>query len=253
MRFRPCIDLHQGKVKQIVGSTLRDGGEGPKENFVAEHPPSFFASMFKKDGLRGGHVIMLGPGNEAAAKEALGAWPGGLQVGGGINRENALAWIEAGADAVIVTSYVFESGQVRMDRLRSLADTVGTQRLVLDLSCRRREGRYYIVTDRWQRFTEVELGPRSLEFFGGFCKEFLVHGVDVEGKCAGIEEELVAMLARYSPVPSTYAGGVSSMEDILLIESVGEKRVDYTVGSALDIFGGRGLKYRKLVEFNRSR
>lgn len=249
MRFRPCIDLHEGKVKQIIGSTLRDcEGVGPRENFVSEKPPSYYAELFKRDGLRGGHVIMLGPGNEASALEALSAWPGGMQIGGGITDENAGFWLDAGAEAVIVTSFCFSNGRFYEENLNKLISAIGKERLVLDLSCRRREdGNYYVVTDRWQRFTELKVDAKTLEYLGGFCLEFLVHGVDVEGKCAGIERELVEILGKYSPIPTTYAGGIRSLKDIQEIEEIGRGRIDFTVGSALDIFGGRFLKYHDLV------
>ncbi|OCC15838.1 Phosphoribosylformimino-5-aminoimidazole carboxamide ribotide isomerase [Dissulfuribacter thermophilus] len=249
MRFRPCIDLHEGKVKQIIGSTLRDSeGIGPRENFVSEKPPSYYAELFKRDGLRGGHVIMLGPGNEASALEALSAWPGGMQIGGGITDGNASYWLDAGAEAVIVTSFCFSNGKFHEENLKKLISGIGKERLVLDLSCRKREdGNYYVVTDRWQRFTELKVDAKTLEYLGGFCLEFLVHGVDVEGKCAGIERELVEILGKYSPIPTTYAGGIRSIKDIQEIEEIGRGRIDFTVGSALDIFGGKFLKYHDLV------
>ncbi len=255
MRFRPCIDLHEGKVKQIVGSTLRDlEGVGPEENFVSERPPSYYAELFKKDGLRGGHVIMLGPGNEEAAEEALRAWPGGLQIGGGITDENAALWLDRGADAVIVTSFCFKDGRFIEERVKRLIKKIGRDGLVLDLSCRRREdGHYYVVTDRWQRFTELRVDQETLEFLGGMCREFLVHGVDVEGKCAGVEEDLIEILGKYSPIPTTYAGGIRSMEDLETISRLGRNRIDFTVGSALDIFGGRFLRYEEVVRVTRDR
>ena len=252
MRFRPCIDLHGGKVKQIVGSTLRDGVEsGVKENFVASKPPSYYARLFRSDALTGGHVIMLGPGNEEAAREALAAWPGGMQIGGGITAENAAEWLDAGASHVIVTSYVFREGRIDQERLDSLVRAVGRERIVLDLSCRRRDGRYYIVTDRWQRFTDVTVDQESLGRLAGFCAEFLVHGVDVEGKCQGVEQELVTILAEHSPIPTTYAGGVRHLDDFKLVGELGGWRIDCTVGSALDIFGGTGVRYEELVRFCR--
>ncbi len=253
MRFRPCIDLHEGKVKQIVGSTLKDlEGVGPKENFVSERPPRYYARLFKEDGLRGGHVIMLGPGNEDAAEEALRAWPGGLQIGGGINDENAALWLDKGAEAVIVTSFCFKDGHFIEERVRRLIKKIGKDRLVLDISCRQRgDGHYYVVTDRWQRFTELRVNQETLEFLGGMCKEFLVHGVDVEGKCGGIEERLIEILGKYSPIPTTYAGGIRSMEDIDTISRLGRNRIDFTVGSALDIFGGKHLKYKEVVRVTR--
>ncbi len=247
MRFRPCIDLHDGRVKQIVGSTLSDDGRGLEENFISEQPPAYYAEMYRRDDLTGGHVIMLGPGNEAAASEALAAWPGGLQVGGGITPENAPVWLERGAAAVIVTSYVFRDGRVDSDRLERMLAAVGREHLVLDLSCRLRDHAYYIVTDRWQRFTEVRVTPESLAELSGFCAEFLVHAADVEGKCAGVAADLVELLGKHSPIPTTYAGGIGTMADIDLIHDLGCGRLDFTVGSALDIFGGATMTYREVV------
>jgi phosphoribosylformimino-5-aminoimidazole carboxamide ribotide isomerase len=253
MKFRPCIDLHGGRVKQIVGSTLSDKDpRSLKENFVSEKPPPFYARLFRGDGLTGGHVIMLGPGNEAAAAEALSAWPGGLQLGGGINAENAAFWLDEGAAAVIVTSYVFTGGRVHEGRLKTLCNLVGKERLVLDLSCRRRGDGFYIVTDRWQCFTGVEVSAGTMDYFSGFCSEFLVHAADVEGKCRGVEEELVELLGRHTPIPTTYAGGARSMADLALVKELGRDRIDLTIGSALDIFGGNGVTYAELVAFNMS-
>jgi phosphoribosylformimino-5-aminoimidazole carboxamide ribotide isomerase len=252
MRFRPCIDLRNGCVTQIVGSTLAgDGGRDPLVNFTSAQPSSFYADMYRRDGLAGGHVIMLGPGNEAAAVAALAAYPGGLQIGGGITPENAQDWLARGAAAVIVTSYVFRDGQVREDRLRAMVAAVGREHLVLDLSCRHRGERYYVVTDRWQNFTEVAISPETLDYFAGFCAEFLVHGVDVEGKCAGIADDLVVALGQWSSLPTTYAGGVRSMADLLRVKELGQGRLDATIGSALDIFGGSGITYDEAVAFNR--
>jgi phosphoribosylformimino-5-aminoimidazole carboxamide ribotide isomerase len=205
--------------------------------------------MYRRDGLSGGHVIMLGPGNEAAAAEALAAWPGGLQLGGGITAANAAEWLDRGAAALIVTSYVFRDGLVLEERLRELRQLVGRQRLVIDLSCRQRQGRYYVVTDRWQKFTEVEISPESLAFFAAFCNEFLIHAADVEGKCAGVAEDLVADLAEWTPLPTTYAGGVRDLNDLRLVRQLGRNRLDVTIGSALDIFGGSTITYREAVRF----
>lgn len=246
MKFRPCIDLHDGVVKQIVGGSLTDTAS-PDTNFVAEKPPAWFAELYRRDNLAGGHIIKLGAGNDTAAKEALAAWPGGMQLGGGVNAENAAGWIEAGASHVIVTSAVFKDGEIDMESLKKIVDAVGVKRLVLDLSCRRRGDDYYIVTDRWQKFTKVVVGGSILQELAAFCAEFLIHAVDVEGKCRGVERELVARLGRLSPIPATYAGGISCMEDIHLIEELGGGRLDYTVGSALDIFGGTGLNYREVA------
>lgn len=249
--FRPCIDLHEGKVKQIVGGTLGAEGAGLRTNFVASQPAAWFAGIYRADGLKGGHVIMLGPGNEEEARSALSAYPGGLQVGGGINAENAVSWLDWGASHVIVTSWVFRDGRIDRQRLDELVRVVGSDRLVLDLSCRKRDGRYFVVTNRFQTFTDVMLGPGVFTELAGKCAEFLVHAVDVEGLCRGIDEELVKQLAEWSPLPITYAGGVRTMADLETVERLGRGRIDLTIGTALDIFGGT-LKYREVVRFYRS-
>jgi len=248
MRFRPCIDLHNGQVKQIIGSTLcEDDPLHPRTNFSSEFPPSYYSQMYRQDNLRGGHVIMLGPGNEQAAAEALAAWPGGLQVGGGICADNAELWLERGASHVIVTSYVFHDGILDEKRLQGLSRQLGRRHLVLDLSCRLRNNEYYVVTDRWQKFTHLKVSSRVLAELAGYCDEFLIHAVDVEGKCMGIDERLIHLLAEQTPVPVTYAGGVATMADLEKIRQAGHGALDVTVGSALDIFGGKGLCYRDVV------
>jgi len=249
--FRPCIDLHEGKVKQIVGSTLGNKPGELQTNFVSSRPAAWYAELYKRDGLSGGHVIMLGPGNEAQARAALRAYPGGLQIGGGINLDNACAWLNVGASHVIVTSWVFHSGQIDWDRLRKLGAAVGRERLVLDLSCRIRGADYFVVTDRWQKFTEVHVNRPNLEQLAGSCAEFLVHAVDVEGLCHGIDTALVARLGQWSPIPVTYAGGASSLADLETVTRVGQGRVHLTIGSALDIYGGKGVRYEELVAFNK--
>lgn len=246
MRFRPCIDLHAGQVKQIVGSSLVDGA-APETNFTAAAPPEFFAAKYREDGLAGGHVIMLGPGNEAAAQAALSAYPGGLQVGGGITPENAGTWIERGAQRVIATSYVFAEGRLHRDRLEQLAASVGPERLVLDLSCAPAADGYRVMSDRWQRQTDFVVDAAGLETLAGYCAEFLVHATQVEGKQQGIDVELVRLLGGATPLPTTYAGGISSWDDIRALAEHGGGRLDYTVGSALDLFGGDGLRYDDLV------
>jgi phosphoribosylformimino-5-aminoimidazole carboxamide ribotide isomerase len=250
MRFRPCIDLHAGKVKQIVGATLQDGAAvAPKTNYTSSLPPSHYSRMYRRDNLIGGHVIMLGPGNEEAARDALSAWPGGLQIGGGISEKNATYWLEQGASHVIVTSYVFHDGLLDMERLERLRSLVGREHLVLDLSCRFRDGSYYVVTDRWQKFTRMTVTKEILAELSGYCDEFLVHAVDVEGQCMGVDPDLIALLATCTEVPVTYAGGVATMEDLVLVREAGQGRLDVTVGSALDIFGGNGLRYDEVVAF----
>jgi phosphoribosylformimino-5-aminoimidazole carboxamide ribotide isomerase len=248
--FRPCIDLHEGKVKQIVGGTLGAGPGRLQTNFVSDRPAAWYAELYRRDGLKGGHVIMLGPGNDAEARAALRAYPGGLQVGGGVNLGNARSWLEAGASHVIVTSWVFRGGQVDWERLEQLVEAVGKSRLVLDLSCRRRGEGYFVVTDRWQKFTDLAISRESLEKLSAWCAEFLIHAVDVEGQCRGVDQELVSNLGQWSPIRTTYAGGASSLADLEAVTRLGQGRIDLTIGSALDIFGGRGLRYEDAVAFN---
>jgi len=250
--FRPCIDLHEGKVKQIVGGTLGEGAAGLRTNFVSDRPARWFAELYKRDGLRGGHVIMLGPGNESEARSALQAYPGGMQVGGGINADNARGYLEAGATHVIVTSWVFREGRLDLERLNQLVKIVGKKRLVLDLSCRKRGGDYFVVTDRWQKFTDLTISKETLQRLAEWCDEFLVHAVDVEGLCQGVDLELVKKLAAWTPIPATYAGGVSSIRDLEEVTRLGEGKIDLTIGSALDIFGGSGVKYSDAVAFNQA-
>ncbi len=250
--FRPCIDLHKGQVKQIVGGTLSGDGEEPQTNFVSDRPSSWYAALYSKDDLRGGHVIQLGPGNDTAAREALAAFPGGLQLGGGIKQKNAAAWIDAGASHVIVTSWVFREGQLDEDRLAALVKSIGRERLVLDLSCRERDGQYWVVTDRWQNFTELPVNEATLKKLAPNCSEFLIHAVDVEGKQTGIDLALVQAIAAHSPIPVTYAGGAQSLADLEAVEEAGQGRVHLTIGSALDIFGGT-VKYEDCVAFNQCR
>jgi len=250
-RFRPCIDLHAGKVKQIVGGTLRDSGAGPTENFVSDESSGSFARRFRDDLCTGGHVIQLGPGNHTAAVEALGAWPDGLQLGGGVTVDNAADWLAAGASHVIVTSWLFEDGKLFSDeRLARLVEKIGAGRLVIDLSCRRVGEGWTVATDRWQTLTDLELSAESLDRLAPFCDEFLIHAADVEGLCGGIDEELVRMLGDWGGGTVTYAGGASSLEDVEKVDELSRGRVDVTVGSALDIFGGSGVTYRDLVEWN---
>jgi len=253
VKFRPCIDLRQGKVVQIVGGTLSDKGESqPETNFQTDRSPAEFAERYRSDGLKGGHVIALGPGNEQAARRALGAFPGGMHYGGGVSLENAAAYLSAGASHVIVTSYVFTEGRIDFARLEKLVSEVGKERLVLDLSCRRRDGAYWVVTDRWQKFTETKVDAATLSGLSSYCSEYLVHAVDVEGRRCGIQEDLVDLLAACSPMPVTYAGGARALEDLNRVEEIGEGRVDLTIGSALDIFGG-AVPYAEALDWHRRR
>ncbi len=255
MEFRPCIDIHNGKIKQIVGSSLMDENDQAEENFVSEQDGAFYARFYQKDQLSGGHVIMLNGKDspyyeqtKAQAMLALKTWPGGFQAGGGITAENAAEFLDAGASHVIVTSYVFRDGQVNYENLEKLQKEVGKEHLVIDLSCRKKEdGAYYVVTDRWQKFTSQKLGEPLLEEFSAFCNEFLIHAVDVEGKASGIDRNLIRMLERSKAVSITYAGGVTTMEDIDSVKECGRNHINVTIGSALDLFGGP-LSYREVLK-----
>lgn len=250
-RFRPCIDLHDGRVKQIVGSTLTDTGAGPRENFVSPHSPAFYGEMYRRDGLTGAHVIMLGKGNEAAAREALQAWPGGLQIGGGITADNAACWLEAGASHVVVTSSIFDSqGRFQPDKLAALVCETGVDKLVLDLSCKRVADGWTVAMNRWQTLTDLQVTSATLEQLSQSCDEFLIHAVDVEGKCEGVDLDLVKHLSAWGKKPITYAGGARNLEDLWLVQEASQGRMDVTIGSALDIFGGNGVTYADCVAFN---
>lgn len=250
-KFRPCIDLHQGKVKQIVGGSLRDDGTAPRENFVASEGAAWFARKFRADGLTGGHVIRLGPGNDEAAREALAAWPGGFQLGGGMTPLTAGEWLAAGASHVIVTSWLFD-GEARFDpeRLQEIVAAVGSDRLVLDLSCRRTGNGWIVAMNRWQTLTDLPVTPAVLDDLAAHCAGFLVHAADVEGLCRGIDRGLVEMLGSWGRAPVTYAGGAASLDDVRLVEEASGGRVDVTVGSALDLFGGTGINYADLLAWN---
>ncbi len=251
-RFRPCIDLHSGQVKQIVGSTLSDTGAGLKTNFVSDRDAAWYAELYRRDELPGGHVIMLGTGNEQAAKSALAAYPGGLQLGGGIRPCNAGEYLSAGASHVIVTSYLFETdGTFSETRLEKMVAAAGKERLVIDLSCKATADGWTVAMNRWQTLTDLHVTPETLRHLATRCAEFLIHAVDVEGKCEGIDEALVTFLGQHSPVPMTYAGGIHRIEDLHRIQELSGGRVDGTVGSALDLFGGKGVRYSDCLAFNR--
>ena len=257
MEFRPCIDIHNGKVKQIVGGSLKDAGNQAVENFVSTQDAAFYANLYKKEGIRGGHIILLNARDSEfyeATKEqaylALGEYPGGLQIGGGITAENAKSFLEAGASHVIVTSYVFKDGKIHYDRLKKLVNAVGKEHVVLDLSCRKRDGKYFIVTDRWQKFTEEEVTLSLLEELKDYCDEFLIHAVDVEGKASGIETELAELLGSWGKIPITYAGGVGSFDDLKELKELGCNRLNVTIGSALDLFGGP-MAYEEVLAYIR--
>lgn len=257
MEFRPCIDIHNGKVKQIIGGSLSDQDNSAQENFVAKQDAAFYARLYQKDQIRGGHIILLNPrdsayydADRAQALAALLAYPGGLQVGGGITPDNAGLFLDAGASHVIVTSYVFQNGRIHYDHLEKLTDAVGKEHLVLDLSCRRTDRGYRVVTDRWQKFTEEAVTPQLLDRLSDYADEFLVHAADVEGKASGIETELVKMLGSWGKIPVTYAGGVGSFEDLDALRLYGKNGLHVTIGSALDLFGGT-MPYQKVLEYMR--
>lgn len=250
--FRPCIDLHQGRVKQIVGGTLTDDGAGLRTNFVSEYPAGHYGELFRRDGITGAHVIMLGPGNEDAAREALAAYPGGLQLGGGINATNAAAWIAAGASHVIVTSALFDAaGKFLPEKLAEISKITGPDRLVIDLSCRRDASGWVVAMNRWQTLTDLRLDLATLDRLAPYCAEFLIHAADVEGKMAGMDEELITLLGRHTTRPITYAGGARNAGDLAVCDRLSGGRVHLTIGSALDIYGGTGAKYADCVAWNR--
>lgn len=254
MKFRPCIDIHNGKVKQIVGGSLLDKGDYAKDNFVSEKDGDFYAGLYKDAGLKGGHIILLNPAGSQYYEEdvrqaclALSAYPGGLQIGGGMTADNAAFFLKKGASHIIVTSYVFKDGKINYENLKKIVAVTGKEHLVLDLSCRKKGEDYYIVTDRWQKFTDVKLTENVLSELAEYCDEFLVHAVDVEGKAGGIEEDIAALLGNWDEIPVTYAGGVSSFEDLRKLKELGKNKVDVTIGSALDLFGGK-MPFSKVLE-----
>ncbi|KAF2680610.1 Phosphoribosylformimino-5-aminoimidazole carboxamide ribotide isomerase [Lentithecium fluviatile CBS 122367] len=252
-RFRPCIDLHAGSVKQIVGGTLSTTSDATlKTNWTSEHPSAYYADLYRHRGLTGAHVIMLGPGNEEAAKEALSAYRGGMQAGGGITEKNAREWIENGAEKVIITSYLFPDSAFSMDRLKAVLAALGNDKakLVIDLSCRRKDDKWFVATNKWQTITDFELSQESISLLEPHCSEFLIHAADVEGLQRGIDHELVSKLAEWCTIPVTYAGGGRSIQDLELVKKLSNGKVDLTIGSALDIFGGFGVKFDDCVVWN---
>ena len=258
MNFRPCIDIHNGQVKQIVGGSLIDMGDYAKENFVSDKDGGYYATLYKNAGLKGGHIILLNPKDSRyyeddvlQAKKALAAYNNGLMIGGGINNENACEFLKAGASHVIVTSYVFKNGEILFDNLERIKKETGKEHLVLDLSCRKKDGDFYIVTDRWQKFTNVKITGKLMKELSSYCDEYLIHAVDVEGQAHGIESGLVRILDEYNTIPVTYAGGVGSYEDLTLLKELGHNKIDVTIGSALDLFGGK-LEFKKVLDICRS-
>ncbi|WP_415881670.1 phosphoribosylformimino-5-aminoimidazole carboxamide ribotide isomerase [Neptuniibacter sp. QD72_48] len=247
-QFRPCIDLHQGQVKQIVGGSLQDSGADT--NYVSPYDAAYYAELYQQHNLTGGHVIALGPGNKEQALLALSTWKGGLQFGGGVNNENAAEFLEAGASHVIVTSYLFDQGQFSWERLERIKAETGADKLILDLSCRRTETGWNIATDRWQTVTSLAVNENTLSELGEHCAEFLIHAADVEGLQGGIDQELVKLLGKACSIPVTYAGGARSLEDLKLVDQLSQGNVDLTIGSALDIFGGKGVTLEECIAWN---
>ena len=248
-QFRPCIDLHQGQVKQLIGGSLTDAGA--RTNFVSPHEADYFAQLYQRYNLTGGHVISLGQGNQAPAQAALAAWPGGLQYGGGVTLENAAQYLNAGASHVIVTSWLFTGGDLSWSRLQQLSQTLGKDKLVVDLSCRQQDDTWWVATNRWQTVTQTEVNAANLEKLSQYCAEFLIHSADVEGLQQGIDERLVSYLGKHSPIPCTYAGGARHLEDLHKVADLSQGRLDLTIGSALDIFGGHGITLADCVAWNR--
>ncbi|KAJ1335233.1 phosphoribosylformimino-5-aminoimidazole carboxamide ribotide isomerase [Microdochium nivale] len=252
-RFRPCIDLHAGQVKQIVGGTLDSETAELRTNYVSPNPAGHYAALYRDSGLEGAHVIMLGPGNADAAAEALAAWPAHLQVGGGITDDNAALWIERGASKVIITSFLFPSGTFSQDRLDAVVSALGgdTRKLVIDLSCRRKgDDRWFVAMNKWQTLTDMEVNQESIKSLEPYCSEFLIHAADNEGLQRGIDEKLVQRLAEWCTIPVTYAGGGRNLDDLELVRHLSAGKVDLTIGSALDCFGGNGVKYEACVRWN---
>ena len=255
MKFRPCIDIHNGNVKQIIGSSLSDDNDFAQENFISKRDAKFYSKLYKSDNLKGGHIILLNSTTSPfyaediiQAENALLAYPQGMQIGGGINDENATFFLEKGASHVIVTSFVFRNAEISFKNLNKLISNIGKEKLVLDLSCRKRGNDYFIVTDRWQNFTELKVNLDTVNELSNYCDEFLVHAVDVEGKSAGIDEKLVKILSEHKKNPVTYAGGVSDFDDLKKLKAIGNDKIDVTIGSSLDLFGGK-MEYNRVVEF----
>lgn len=255
MKFRPCIDIHNGCVKQIVGGSLQDTGNKAKENFVAKQDAAYYANMYRNLGLSGGHIILLNDTSspyyditKEQALLALEAYRGGMQVGGSINPKNALGYLDAGATHVIVTSYVFNDGKINMDNLTFLNNKVGKEHIVLDLSCKKKDGKYYVATDRWQKLTDVQVDEKLFYDLEQYCDEFLIHAVDVEGKGNGMDEDVVEILGKLEGMKITYAGGISSFSDLDKLKEIGQNKIDFTIGSALDIFGG-SMSFEKVCAY----
>ncbi|MBV64303.1 MAG: phosphoribosylformimino-5-aminoimidazole carboxamide ribotide isomerase [Rickettsiales bacterium] len=252
-KFRPCIDLHRGLVKQVVGGSFSDSEiDQPIENFVSDKDSAYYANLYRKNQLPGGHIIMLGEGNEKSAKLALNEYPGGMQIGGGITPNNASYWLDEGASHVIVTSYIFEDSKFSEDKLQALTNAVGKDKLVIDLSCRTcPNGGWKVAKDKWKTITDLQVSHATFDSLSNQCAEFLIHAADVEGKCEGIDDDLAGLLGSWGKIPMTYAGGVKALGDLNRIEELSSGKVDVTIGSALDIFGGSSITYQECLDWNK--
>lgn len=252
-KFRPCIDLHQGLVKQVVGGSFNHSEiDHPIENFVSDKDSAYYANLYRKDQLPGGHIIMLGEGNEKSAKIALNEYPGGMQIGGGITPDNASYWLDEGASHVIVTSFIFEGSKFSENKLQALTNAVGKDKLVIDLSCRVcADGGWKVAKDKWKTITDLQVSHATFNSLSNQCAEFLIHAADVEGKCEGIDDSLAALLGSWGKIPMTYAGGVNALDDLNRIEELSSGKVDVTIGSALDIFGGSSITYQDCLDWNK--
>ncbi|KAH9448534.1 hypothetical protein MJO28_014991 [Puccinia striiformis f. sp. tritici] len=250
--FRACLDLHAGQVKQIVGGSL-DLREPDKlqTNFESSQPIEYYTDLYRQHQLTGTHLIKLGPANDEVARRGLESWPGQIQVGGGINLDNAQDWLDAGASKVIVTSYLFPDQKLDTDRLRKLTERIGKNQLVIDLSCKRVRSSWMVAMNQWTTLTDTEVNQATLDDLSESCSEFLIHAADYEGLCQGIDTELVQRLGEWAKIPVTYAGGAKAASDLSLVDSLSNGKVDLTFGSSLDIFGGQLVKFDDLVKWNR--
>ncbi len=246
--FRPCIDIHDGKVKQIVGGSLRSSGA--QTNFISDQDATYYADLYCQQNLTGGHIISLGPNNEQQVLCALNAYPKGLQYGGGVTPENAEKFLSAGASHIIVTSFLFDGGEFSWSRLDAIKSAVGADKLVLDLSCRKTTNGWMIATNRWQTITHTPVNQETISELENHCAEFLVHAADVEGLQKGIDQDLVSLLGNSCTIPCTYAGGATTLDDLELVDSLSNGHVDLTIGSALDIFGGSGVTLADCIQWN---
>jgi len=151
-----------------------------------------------------------------------------------------------------VTSFCFDGAKFSEAKLAEMVAAVGAERLVLDLSCRAAEGGgWSVAKDRWRTITDLAVTPETLDRLAGQCAEFLVHAADVEGQCGGVDRELVQMLGSWAGAPVTYAGGARSLENLREVDGLSDGKVDLTIGSALDLFGGDGVSYADCVAWNR--